>query len=417
MIFVNCFPLKPKLSFLPVFLLFMAMAAKAQVQDTTVTQIADTSTVRNPVASEGIYNRPFIGSALGISIGGYVDVNTNYFVVDGIKEGFSFEIRRFNIFVYSGITRRLKLFAELEFEHGAEEIALEAAFLDYEFSPSFVLRGGMILPPVGRFNTNHDSPRWEFVRRPLVSTQIIGATLHEAGVGVHGKLYPGFVTLNYDFYLTNGFGEGIISNDLGRTCLPCGLNDSQFEEDNNYSTALSGRVGVSYDLLGDFGVSFYTTIYNSPRFEGTLIEAPRRVWIFAFDFATEIMGVGLKGEAALAGIEVPDNLDNVLSERQAGAFLDIIVPVWTPRVFGEESILNVNLRLEAVDYFIGDFEITGASAGQEVYVVVPGISFRPSPNTVFKANYRRSWNYDLVGNNNRIGFNVAGFQFGFATYF
>ena len=42
--------------------------------------------------------------------------------------------------------------------------------------------------PIGAFNVNHDGPRYEFIERPLVSTEIIPATLSEAGLGVHGRL-------------------------------------------------------------------------------------------------------------------------------------------------------------------------------------------------------------------------------------
>jgi hypothetical protein len=67
-----------------------------------------------------------------------------------------------------------------------------------------------------------------------------------------------------------------------------------------------------------------------------------------------------------------------------------------------------------VDYNVGTFASTGASIGDEVTALVPGLAFRPTPGTVFRANYRYHWTRDFVGNEPA---RTAGFQLGFATYF
>ena len=139
--------------------------------------------VDSTLAQEGIYNRPFIGSISSTSIGGYVEGNTNYLVEDGVSEGFSMELRRFNIFLFSQVSQRIRFLSELEFEHGTEEIALETALVDFQLGPGLVLRGGVILAPLGYLNQNHDSPQWDFVERPLVTTDIIPSTLSEVGFG------------------------------------------------------------------------------------------------------------------------------------------------------------------------------------------------------------------------------------------
>ena len=178
----------------------------------------DTSDVQG-----SIYSRPFIGGAGETAIGGYAEGNTNYFVEDGVSDGFSMELRRFNIFLFSALGSRIRFISELEFEHGVEEIALETALLDFQVDPMLVLRAGILLPPIGAFNQNHDSPRWEFVDRPLVSTRIIPSTLSEVGFGAYGRVaLRGGSTLTYDAYLTNGLGDGVVLNDEGRTLLAAG---------------------------------------------------------------------------------------------------------------------------------------------------------------------------------------------------
>ncbi len=365
---------------------------------------------------EGVFNRPVVLTAGRTSIGGYVEGNSNYVVEDGIGEGFSMELRRFNVFLFSSIGSRIRFISELEFEHGTEEIALETALVDVTVNPSFVVRAGILLPPVGAFNVNHDSPRWNFIDRPLVSTEIIPATLSEVGFGAHGRLAPaGPVSLTYDLYATNGLGDGVILNDDGRTRLASGKHEEQFGEDNNGSPAFSGRLAARHATLGEVGASFYTGIYNSFRAEGEVVDDERRVSLYALDVATSVGRVGLRGEMALADIDVPDDLRELFGHRQLGWHLDATVPVWEPAWRGfPDAALSADLRVEYVDFNRGTFAGTGRRIGDEVGAVVLGLSFRPVNGTVFKANYRRSRSRDLANNEaSRLG----AVQVGFAMYF
>ena len=176
--------LKKSLSFLTsAFLLVTAINVNAQ-SDTDAKK--DTSRLEL-VNQDAIYNRPFIKmDKLRTAVGGYMEANTNYFAEDGVSEGFSMELRRFNIFLYSTIHERIKFLSELEFEHGTEEIALETALIDVEINTALNFRAGILLPQIGLVNANHDSPKWDFVDRPLSSTTLIPSTLSEVGFGFHG---------------------------------------------------------------------------------------------------------------------------------------------------------------------------------------------------------------------------------------
>ena len=365
-----------------------------------------------------IYSRPFIGALGQTAIGGYAEGNTNHFTQDGISDGFSMEMRRFNIFLFSSVGQRLRFLAELEFEKGTEEIALETALLDFRIDPAFVLRAGILLPPLGAFNQNHDSPRWEFVDRPLVSTRIIPATLSEIGFGALGRIsvrgIPG-LTVTYDAYLTNGLGDGVILNTEGRTLLAAGKHPEQFAEDNNGSPAVSGRLAMQRGRSGEIGVSYYGAIYNTFRVDGADVDERRRLSITALDVATTVGPLTVRGEAALVQVAVPASLLEVFGSRQHGVHVDAVLPIWKPRVAGMRgAAVNAALRLEYVDYNVGTFRSTGDPIRDDVRAIVPGLSFRPSASTVFKANYRREWHRDLLGNPTvRRG----GWQVGFATYF
>ncbi|MGE0158049.1 MAG: hypothetical protein AB7T31_01485 [Gemmatimonadales bacterium] len=367
------------------------------------------------LAQDGIYARPFIGAVSFASIGGYLEGNTNYFVQDGVGEGFSMELRRFNVFLFSQISPRLRFLSELEFEHGTEEIALETALVDFRIRPELVLRAGIILPPLGYYNQNHDSPRWDFVERPIVSTDLIPSTLSEVGAGAYGRLALRRAILSYDVYMTNGLADGVVGNELGRTSIPSGKREELFEEDNNGSPALSGRVALRRPSLGELGLSYYGGYYNAFRVEGADVDQRRWLGITALDFGFGLGPADVRGEIAHAAVDVPEGMAEVFGAAQWGGHVDVVVPVWRPRVLDDESaVLAVGVRLERVDYNRGTFASTGDPIRDDVTALVPAVSFRPTAGTVFRVNYRYHWIRDFVGNPTS---HMAGFQLGFATYF
>lgn len=382
--------------------LCLPLAAPLAAQDTAMVQ-------------GGIYQRPYIVTQGRTSIGGYLETSGSWSRTDGIGEGPSFEVRRFNIFLFSSAGRRLRFTSELEFEHGTEEIALETALVDFVITPSLVLRAGVLLPPIGAFNVNHDGPRYEFVDRPFVTTDLIPSTLSEAGFGAHGRLAPGGASISWDLYLSNGLGPGVILNGEGRTHLPSGKSETLFAEDGNGSPAVSGRVAVQARRWGEVGLSHYRAAYNTWRVEGETVDDARWMSITALDAATRVGPVDLRGEAALATVDVPADLGEVFGDRQWGVYLDAVVPVWRPRIRGLTGpVVNAALRLEQVDFNVGRFASTGLNRFDDLRAVTLALSFRPLEGTVFRLNYRRQSARDLLGNP-AVGTAVV--HFGVATYF
>ena len=309
----------------------------------------------------------------------------------------------------------MRFLSELEFEHGTEEIALETALVDFQFRPSLVLRAGIILLPIGYLNQNHDSPKWDFVDRPLVTTDIIPSTLSEVGAGVYGRGGRGSLLFSYDIYLTNGLGQFVVGNEFGRTDIASGKSEEQFEEDNNGSPAISGRFGLLRTGIGEVGLSYYGGFYNSFIVEGQEVDDRRWLGITALDFGVSLGPADVRGELAYAQIDVPPGMSEVFGARQWGGYLDVVVPLWRPDFSGyRDASFALGLRLERVDYNRGRFSSTGGKIMDDVTALVPGISFRPTPGTVFRANYRYQWTRDFVGNQ---AVRSAGFQVGFATYF
>lgn len=380
----------------------LLLAAPLAGQDTTMVQ-------------GGIYQRPFLVSSGRTVVGGYAEGQAEYLVTDGVSEGLSMALRRFNIFLFSSVGRRIRFTSELEFEDGTEEISLETALVDFVVNPSFVIRGGILLPPVGAFNVDHDSPRYDFVERPFVSTRVIPATLSEIGFGVHGRLAPKGVSLSYDAYLTNGLADGVILNQSGRTSLAAGKSEERFGEDNNGEPAVSGRFAAQRGGLGEVGISLYHGTYNSFRIDGVKVDDRRAVTLMALDWQTDVGPVSVRGEAARAAIGVPDGLSELFGHRQWGVYLDAVVPLWHPRILGlDDPVVSAGVRVDHVDLNQGRFASTGLPIGDEVSAVTAAVSFRPAAGTVFRINYRSEWQRDFAGN---ALVRTAGLALGFATYF
>jgi hypothetical protein len=342
---------------------------------------------------DAIFNRPFIPvGKTPVAVGGYVEGNTNYFARNGISEGFSMELRRFN-----------------------EEINLETALLDFELHPAFTLRGGILLAPIGAFNQNHDAPKWDFVERPLVSTQIIPSTLSEIGFGAHGRVPGARWTFTYEAYLVNGLGDGVINNADNRTFLPAGKSNDMVAEDNNGTPMMTGRLAIKRRKIGEIGFSAYGGVYNKFRDEGLTIDEKRTLFIKAFDFNFSIGKLQWLGEAALVDVQVPEAAKPFFGARQWGGFTDLTYPIVKRKILRwNEAKINAALRLEYVDFNTSHFRETNDNIRDEVSAIGAGFGFRPSGNTVIRANYRYSWITDIFGN---PPVREAGFQFGLASYF
>jgi hypothetical protein len=367
---------------------------------------------------DATYDRPFLQMRkMPVSLGGYIEANSNYMVTEGITDGLSFQMRRMTIFMSTSIGRRIKFLTEIEFEEGTKEINIEFAAIDIEFHPLLNLRGGVIMNPIGAFNQNHDGPKWEFIDRPLSATTIIPSTFSNVGFGIWGKYSKKQVTFAYEAYLTNGFDESIIQNSENRLWIPAAkLNPNRFEESSNGLPLTTIKTALRHRKIGEIGLSWMGGVYNKFEDDGMEIDDKRRIDMVAIDFNTQISrSTNINAEWVYAFVQLPKGHTQQFGNKQNGGFLDIVQKVVHRQVLGfEKSVINANLRLEYVDYNVGKFVETNQNIGDHIYAIVPGISFRPYTQTVIRLNYRYQWQTDLIGNPAE---KTAGIQVGFSTYF
>ena len=374
-----------------------------------------------PMVRGGIYDRPYlmrIGTdATAVAIGGYFDFVAAYEREEGISEGFSFEARRFNIFITSRIADRVRLTSELEFEHGTEEIALETAIVDILLHHTFNFRAGVILSPIGKFNITHDSPLYDIVDRPLVSTEIIPATLSEPGAGFFGAVFLGGGNrLTYEAYVTSGLGDGVIAADGTR--IAQGKSPAVFEADNNGSPAVVTRIAYQSPdaaaVTATLGVSAYGGVYNTFEREGETLDDARWLRIVALDTDIEAGPLRLRGEVAHANVDVPSSLTDIHARNQVGAYVDGTITFFDrPMCLFERVSLATVTRVDYVDLNLDNRRVTGEAMGSEHTRLSVGLSLRPAPPTALRVVYHHDWMTDALQNPTR----GAGVQVGLATYF
>lgn len=377
----------------------------------------DTSSMQ--INMDAIYNRPFLQyGKTPVALGGYVEANTNYAVTDGVTEGFSFQMRRMTLFVSSSIHRKIKFLSEIEFEDGTKEINIEFAALDIQLHHLLNFRGGIIMNPIGAFNQNHDGPRWEFVDRPISATQLLPATFSNVGFGLFGKVYKPSFVWGYEFYLTNGLNDNIINNTENKTFLPAAkLNPDRFEESFNGVPLTNFKTTFRYKKIGELGLSYMGGIYNKFQDDGFVLDKKRRADVIAIDFNTSIPRIKTTITTEFAWIltDVPDTYTQQYGKKQHGGFIDIVQPILKRKMFGfEKASFNIALRGEYIDWNVGKFKETNGNISDDIFAIVPAISFRTSSQTVIRLNYRYEWKQDLLGN---PAARTAAIQFGLSSYF
>ena len=153
-------------------------------------------------------------------------------------------------------------------------------------------------------------------------------------------------------------------------------------------------------------------VYNKYEDDGLTLDIKRRVNVFALDFNTTIPKIktAINAEWAWVNVNVPDTYTEQFGEKQQGGFIDFVQPIFKRPMFGfEDAVLNAALRLEYVDWNKGKFKSTGGNIADDVFSIVPAISWRPGAQTVIRFNYRYNWQHDILGNppSNLQAFNLG----------
>jgi hypothetical protein len=398
--------------------LFFSIYVSAQI-DPILLKRVQIDTAKQTMNMDAVYSRPFVNvNKLPVSLGGYMEANWQHLSTNGVSEGHQFQFRRMTLFVASSLGKRLKFLSEIEFEDGAKEISVEYAALDIELNQMLNLRGGMILNPIGAFNQNHDGPKWEFIDRPISATQLLPATWSNAGFGIYGKHYSKDWMFGYEAYLSGNFDNSIIDNSENKTFLPAAKsNQDRFEDINSGLPLFTGKLAAKNNKIGEIGLSYMGGVYNKFQEDGLQLDEKRRVDVIAIDFNTTLSKskTFITAEWAWIKVNVPSTYTQQYGNKQQGGFLDIVQPILKKTILGwEKAVINLACRFEYVDWNKGKFTSTGGNIAEDLWSIMPALSFRPTAQTVIRLNYRYQQQRDLLGNPPA---KTGGFSFGISTYF
>ena len=370
-----------------------------------------------------IYARPFVSNPKAI-VGGYTDIEYLNRKNQGTPS--TFDQHRFVPFIYADVSEHVKFAAELEIEHGIREgsasgteVSLEFMTIDYLVNDKINLRGGVILLPIGKFNLLHDAPLRDLTDRPLVTQFLYGVVAAETGAGFYGTFYPTRrAKLDYELYVTtgyNGFGGGnpCGAGGMEANARNAGTCNNLFTEanglkngrqrksaiddgfDNNNGKAVVGRVAFSPFLGVEIGGSGYTGTYDPfgnrrltiAAVDWTLVRGP-------FELIGEYISTYVQGNSKqIDGTPCIDSFGHLCPQRMSGYYVQgnyHFMPEWLTRVAPsffrpEISTFTAVLRWEQIDTN-RDFK-NGLGDRERVTF---GLNFRPTEDTVFKADFQYS---------------------------
>lgn len=356
-----------------------------------------------------LLGNPSPGIAGTTTVGGYGEVHfTNPDGPDGNPPGQA-DVARFIIYVGHDFDEKLAFFSELEIEHafveGGEdggEVALEQAFLDYRLHRSATLRSGLVLMPLGIINEVHEPPTFNGVNRPDFARHVIPTTWREIGAGFAGKI-PGVEGLAYRAYVTNG----ILAEEFDGESPIRGARQKG-RKASFANAALTGRLEWSRPGLKLGGSFWYGGSSNRAVVtdeDGNLIvdlgdglfDAP--VGIVSADGRYDVGPFAFRG--VFAYMSIPDareiNLafDSDVGSRVVGGYLEGAYDVLTALAPDTTHELWAFVRAEDFDTHA---EVPTGTPRNEMYhrtVVTTGLTYKPTYNVAFKADYQ--WKLNAAG--------------------
>jgi len=350
-----------------------------------------------------------------VAVGGYGDFQFRTPSLNERADGggtSTFQSTRFVLGVAAVLSQKqnITLNSEIEYELGAHEIDVEQAFLSWRVRPEFDFRGGIIVPPIGRFNTYHDSNLNILTLRPLINQYIVPTAYRDAGLGVRGVFrLPHEMKLSYEADVVNGFqatnddGEATpFSRIYGQSSAAEPVSIA-FQATRN-TKAVAGRVGFSPILGLEFGLSTYAgtfTNQDDPRKSATIVffdaSYQRGPFVLNGEYGrSNIVGAGIARQSAPPPVVNPNDplsvaaLGNYVAQTspgQDGFYVEsgykFFRGIFRNREkFDEGAYLMPVVRFEAVrrDRTLSDFYLNQSRT-------TLGLNVAPSPSVIFKLNY------------------------------
>ena len=296
----------------------------------------------------------------------------------------------------------IRLDAEVDFEHAAQEIELEFAHLDYDLNTSLTLRVGSVLMPVGPLNEFHEPPNYYSVERPYVENYIMPTTWQELGFGLVGRTksgaisYRGYIVTGLDasgFSGLDGIDGGISHGFEAPAEDLAGVARVEYASTTGLSLGLSGYYGGADQgdsAMGDVfvGIAGADARYRRHGLDlrgvlyRVMIDGADRVGVVTGQTIGEAM-MGWYGEAAY---------DILRRDRGEGRTRSLVA-------YGRFEDFDTEQEIPTGPSFVRD-----PAAGRQV--ISGGLAYYPIEKVAFKADYEH-WTDDSNANLDRFNLGAA----------
>jgi hypothetical protein len=188
-----------------------------------------------------------------------------------------------------------------------------------------------------------------------------------------------------------------------------------FGEDNNGVPMLNVHGSIGNFTYGELGLSYYGGVYNDFLQDDLQIDKKRSLHLISADYSLSLNKWSVKGEYAIASIDVRHELSPLYTDKQNAGFMDCTLAGYKGKLLRfPKATLNASVRLETSDLNVGEFTSTQTNIGDEGWRIGFGLGFRPVPGTIVRFNYFRGNHSDFLDNEPVI---FGGYQFGVASYF
>ncbi len=300
---------------------------------------------------------------------------------------------------------RIKLRSELDFEHAFKEPELEFAYLDFLIQPSFNVRAGAILVPMGVLNQHHEPPLFYSVERPEIYRVIIPTSWQGAGAGFHGQLPGG---LDYELYGLSSL-IAVQLDDTGAIAQSFSGSEG-FHDDHSIGEAPGRDFGAAgrleYKEIPGLrvGSSFFlgNTGQGNSAIGGGFLSMVEGDAKYSFE------GIDLDGILAFTNLTDAGNIDHVLiaadptftdfvGSQMLGWYVEAAYHLFHHLLPQTEHDLVVFTRFE--DFNTQSKMPAGFAAdpANDRRTITTGISYLPIPQVAIKADYMINWSQANAG--------------------
>lgn len=303
------------------------------------------------------------------------------------------------LFVGHQFNSKIAFFSEMELENalvaGTEEkgeIAIEQAFLKFNFNARQYVIAGLILPRIGMLNENHLPVNFNGTERPIVEQIVIPATWREVGVGFYGSLNN--APLNYSIALVNGLNSADFAHGDG-------IRSGRAEGSNASAKNLAVTASLQYNWQSfRFQVSGYSggTVGLTRRGADSLNlnSGAFGTPVYLGEANVQYNNSGLSARLLGAYISIPDagKINTAYAKNMASAmygvyaelgydWLRIIKPKSQSQLitFARYETIDLNASIPAPPQAIYDGTLKQSH-------LIAGFSYLPIPNVVVKADVR-----------------------------